>query len=169
MGSGLDAPDFDSAFYGQALPEAAARALQDASAWQADSMRSLGALMRAQCLAPDHPAVLIARYRSHFYGHRWRSARAVAEVALSVGAAPLGLSASWRDVLPFALPGARDDPATRFYLFALKGYAYLSLRLGHDDDGSRALHLLRRLDPQDRVGWTVLESARQRAWESDDE
>jgi hypothetical protein len=61
------------------------------------------------------------------------------------------------------LAGARDEPVTRFYLFTLKGYAYLSLRLGDDTEARDALALLRHLDPDDRVGGALVEAVRQRA------
>ena len=101
------------------------------------SRPQMAALMRAQALAPDHPAVLIALYRHHFYSHRLPPARDVARRALVVGARALELPSLWRDVPRGPLPGARHDPRTRFFLFALKGYAYLSLRLGDAQRGAR--------------------------------
>ncbi|CAD5371935.1 Uncharacterized 19.8 kDa protein in nifW 5'region [Rubrivivax sp. A210] len=163
--------DFDDALLGLALPPGCAEALLEASQLRGDAEREMAALMRAQALAPEHPAVLIAFYRSHFYGHRLRPARDLARRALLAGAAALGLPAVWREVPALALPGARFDATTRFYLFALKGYAYLSLRLGEADEARDALALLRALDPEDRVGAAVLEAVRQRglAGEAEDE
>jgi hypothetical protein len=123
----------------------------------------MAALMRAQAFAPEHPAVLIALYRHHFYGHRLALARDVARRALVVGAAALGLPRVWREVPPLPLPGARHDARTRFCLFALKGFAYLNLRLADDADARDALALLRALDPEDCVGAALLEAARRRA------
>jgi len=62
---------------------------------------------------------------------------------------------------PGALPLITDDEArfnaaARFYLFTLKGYAYLHLRLGHIEAGRLALSTLRQLDPMDRLGGAVL-------------
>lgn len=67
------------------------------------------------------------------------------------------------------MPGARHDARTRFYLFALKGYAYLSLRLGDGAEAADALALLRRLDPDDCVGAALLERVRLRSLQPDDE
>jgi hypothetical protein len=160
-------PDFDAALRGVALPAAAALALQQASALRGDAQAELAALMRAQAAAPEHPAVLIAFYRYHFYGHRLQPARAVARRALVVGARALGLPELWRELPHRALPGARHDPGTRFYLFALKGLAYLSLRLGDGAEARDALALLRALDPEDRIGAALLEGVRQRALRRD--
>jgi hypothetical protein len=156
-------PDFDDAVLGAGLPADVQAALQEAGAHRSDEPRAMAALMRARRLAPEHPAVLIALYRHHFYGHRWSIARDVARQALVAGAAALGLPALWREVPPEPLAGSATDPRTRFYLFALKGYAYLSLRLADPGDAADALALLRRLDPRDDVGGGVLESVRLRA------
>lgn len=155
--------DFDAAVLGQALPPDVEAALSEAGAHRADAVRAMAALMRAQALAPDHPAVLIAFYRHHFYAHRSALARDIARRALVVGAQALGLPAVWRDVPRRALPGARQDASTRFYLFALKGYAYLSLRLADAVEARDALALLRTLDPDDCVGAALLEAVRRRA------
>ena len=90
-------------------------------------------------------------------------ARDVARRALVVGAQALGLPVVWREVPKRALPGARHDAPTRFFLFVLKGYAYLSLRLDDAIEARDALALLRALDPDDWVGAALLEAVRQRA------
>jgi hypothetical protein len=155
--------DLDAAVLGLALPREVEAALREAGAHRADAVRAMAALMRAQTLAPDHPAVLIAFYRHHFYGHRLDLARDVARRALVVAARPLGLPSVWREAPKQPLAGARHDAATRFYLFVLKGYAYLSLRLDDPVEARDALALLRALDPQDCVGAALLEGVRQRA------
>jgi len=157
------AADFDDAVLGSALPHGVEAALREAGALRHEPERAMASLMRAQRLAPDHPAVLIALYRHHFYGHRLRCARDIARKALAVGAAALGLPVVWREVPAHSLPGARHDARTRFYLFTLKGYAYLSLRLRDLREAAEALALLRALDPQDCVGGALLEAARRRA------
>ena len=155
--------DFDAAVLGLALPPAVEQALREAGRNPGDPVQTMAALMRAQALAPDHPAVLIAFYRHHFYGHRLAMARDVARRALVVGAAALALPALWREVPRCPLPGARHDARTRFYLFVLKGYAYLSLRLDDPVEARDALAQLRALDPHDHVGAALLEAVRQRS------
>ncbi len=154
--------DFDDAVLGNGLPAEVELALREAGAARSDPPRAMAALMRACMLAPEHPAVLIAFYRYYFYGHRLRMARAVSRRALVVGARSLGLPLVWREVPDRALPGAADDVATRFYLWVLKGYAYLSLRLDDPVEARAALAKLRALDPDDRVGAALLEAVRQR-------
>lgn len=164
--------DFDAAVLGLGLAPAVEQALREAGAARADAPRAMAALQRASTLAPEHPAVLIAFYRFYFYGHRPRQARAVASQALVVGAGMLGLPVLWREVPEQALPGAAGHAVTRFYLWVLKGYAYLSLRLGDTQEAREALHKLRALDPQDCVGAALLEALRlrrERAADDDDE
>jgi hypothetical protein len=159
--------DFGAAVLGLELPPGVDAALREAGAHRHDPVRAHAALMRAQALAPEHPAVLIALYRYHFFGHRLRLARDVARRALAVGAQALALPAVWRSVPAAALPGARHDARTRFYLFVLKGYAYLSLRLDDAVEARDALALLRALDPNDCVGGALLEAVRRRAGDPD--
>ena len=44
----------------------------------------------------------------------------------------------------------------RFFMFVLKGYAYLQLRLGEYEEGREAAQKLLELDPTDKVGATLL-------------
>ncbi len=40
----------------------------------------------------------------------------------------------------------------RFFLFSLKGYAYLQMRLGRMEEGRLAVAKLLELDPTDKIG-----------------
>ncbi len=161
----MDASDltgFGDAVLGVALPPGVEAALAQAGRHRADPVLAMAALMRANALAPDHPAVLIALYRHYFYDHQFACARDVARRALFVATRAIGLPPIWRQVPPQPLPGARFDAATRFFLFTLKAYAYLCLRLGDAIEARDALALLRALDPEDRVGGALLETVRLR-------
>lgn len=142
--------DFDSAVLGGGLPAEVEALITQAGLVRSDRAQAEPLLMQARALAPDHPATMIALYRFHFYGHRLQEARQVALDALAMARAALGEELKADD------EKARFDAATRFYLFSLKGYAYLSLRLGDTDVGKKALAELQALDPQDRVGGGVL-------------
>ena len=116
-------------------------------------LEALPLLEQARAAAPRHPAPLIALYRFYFYGHQLLQARAVAEDALAIARTALGLN--FGDEPP-SDEQARYDAAVRFYLFTLKGLAYLNLRLGALDEAHLLLGELRRLDPQDHVGGALL-------------
>jgi hypothetical protein len=159
-----DGVAFDDAVLGAGLGAEAEAALRAAGEQRSTNPPlAMALLMRAQALAPEHPAVLIAFYRHHFYGHRLAAARDIARRALRVGALALGLPPVWREVPHQALADARTGARTRFYLFTLKGYAYLSLRLDNNTEARDALVLLRALDPDDCVGGALLEAVRVRA------
>jgi len=115
---------------------------------------ALPLLEQARAAAPRHPAPLIALYRFHFYGHALEKARAVGEDALAVARTALGTD--FGDEPP-SDDAARHDAAVRFYLFTLKGLAYLNMRLGVMDEAQALLRELRRLDPKDHVGGALLQ------------
>jgi tetratricopeptide (TPR) repeat protein len=116
-------------------------------------LEALPLLQQARAAAPRHPAPLIALYRFYFYGPQLAEARAMAEDALAIARTALG--PNFGDEPP-SDDAARHNAAVRFYLFTLKGLAYLNLRLGDLDEARLMLGELRRLDPQDRVGGALL-------------
>lgn len=144
---------FDDAALGHGLPAPVEALIARAGQLRHRPHEAEPLLLEARRAAPRHPATLIALYRFYFYGHRLADARALAVEALAVAREALGPDFG---SAPPSETQARFDASVRFYLFALKGYAYLSLRLGELDDGRAALIELRRLDPQDRVGGAVL-------------
>jgi tetratricopeptide (TPR) repeat protein len=155
---------------GGELPEAVDRHLRAAGRHYADDARALEHLAAAAELAPAHPAVLIGRYRFFFYKGRWADALAVAGECLAWAARLLGLPADWRDTRPQQAEfGAYHAVPARFYLFTLKGYAYLSLRLDRLAEGQAAARKLLELDPADRVGGQVLLDVLRRREAGDDD
>ena len=56
----------------------------------------------------------------------------------------------------------------RFYLFTLKGYAYLQMRLGNLEEGRAAVMKLLELDPSDKIGARVLLEVLERVGQDDD-
>lgn len=114
---------------------------------------ALPLLEQARAEAPRHPAPLIALYRFHFYGHQLAQARAVGEDALAIARTALG--PDFGDTPPLD-EATRSDAAVRFYLFTLKGLAYLNMRLGDMDEAQLMLKELRRLDPKDHIGGALL-------------
>lgn len=156
---------FDAAVLGGGLCPEAQDLIARAGACRQDVAQASALLDEAEALAPDHPAVLIARYRFHFYGHRLQQARAIATQALKLARRALRREMLGQvDVSPVPSDEqVRFDAAVRFYLFSLKGHAYLCLRLGDIGEGRLALDELRRLDPNDRLGGSLLAEVLQRA------
>ncbi|MCJ2179101.1 hypothetical protein [Novosphingobium album (ex Hu et al. 2023)] len=114
-------------------------------------------LFRAESIAPDHAAVLIALYRFYFYKGRLSEALDIARVCVEKAMRLNVLGDDWRRVrAEDATFGEWEALLPRFFLFSLKGYAYLSMRLGKLDEGREAAEKLLELDPRDRIGAKVL-------------
>ena len=76
----------------------------------------------------------------------------------------------WREVRSSdAAFGDYGAVLPRFYLFTLKAYAYLSMRLGHLAEGRAMVMKLLDLDPSDKVGAKVLLGILDRIGRDDDE
>jgi len=146
-----------SPVFGGGLPPEAERLLKEAGASYVDSDLALAALREARRLAPDHAAVLIGLYRFFFYKGRLKEARDIAETCLLRAAIDNSLPLDWRLVQRGQAEFASfDAPLARFFMFVLKGYAYLNMRLGDLDEGRAAVEKLLGLDPSDRVGARLL-------------
>lgn len=98
---------------------------------------------------PGHIAVLIGNYRFAFYSGKLSEARDWALACLAAVAEKAGFPKEWSSVCPpEKRERARDDPLFRLYLFALKAYGYLEIRLGETERGLAALRKLEELDPE---------------------
>ncbi len=114
-------------------------------------------LFAAEAIAPDHAAVLIALYRFYFYKGRLSEALDVARACVAKALRLNVLGDNWRRVQPGEAPfGEWEALLPRFFLFSLKGYAYLSMRIGFLEEGREAALKLLELDPRDRIGARVL-------------
>lgn len=114
-------------------------------------------LKAAQDSAPDHAAVLIGQYRFYFYKGCLREALYVAQLCLKKAARESGLPENWRDVSAAeANFSAYEEMLPRFYLFTLKAYGYLQMRLGNLEEGGAIVRKLLELDASDKIGARVL-------------
>ena len=113
--------------------------------------------------------MLIGLYRFYFYKGRLAECLEVARICLAKAQRETNLPADWRDVAPEdALFGRYEALMPRFFLFTLKGYAYLHMRLGNLAEGRAAAEKLLQLDPADRIGARVLIDVLDRAEAGDD-
>lgn len=162
----------DSACLGGVLPTAVADDLQKAAASYHQDEVADSFLSQAYARAPDHPAVHIALYRFYFYKNRLEEALKVGERCLAKTAVDLGLPRNWRDIAPdhpvFARHAESYAPAPRFFLFTLKGCAYLNMRLGYLELGEALLAKLIALDPADRLNGSVLRGVLDRMGKDDE-
>ena len=145
------------ALLGRGLPSEAEHHLWEAGlSYHLDNIAERH-LREAEALAPDHAAVLIGLYRFYFYKGRLAEALAVARRCLLKAAQENNLPADWRSVRAGdAEFGRYENILPRFFLFSLKGYAYLQMGLGETDEGRLAVQKLLELDPTDKIGARVL-------------
>jgi hypothetical protein len=159
-----------AALLGYGLPDEAENHLWQASQSYHDEKVAEAHLREAEAIAPDHAAVLIGLYRFYFYKGRLADALTVARTCLQKAGRENNFSTDWRCVQPGDAAFDRyEEILPRFFLFSLKGYAYLQMRLGNLEEGRRAAGKLLELDSGDKIGARVLlEIADRREVEDDD-
>jgi tetratricopeptide (TPR) repeat protein len=159
-----------AAVLGGGLPEAAKEHLRAAGQTYHRDALAEWHLREAQASAPDHAAVLIGLYRFYFHKNRLPEALEIARLCLRKAAADNHLPADWRAVRPHDADfGSYEAVLPRFFLFSLKGYAYLQMRLGDMAEGRAAVTKLLELDPGDMMGARVLEGILDRGGKNDDD
>lgn len=163
-----------SAVLGAGLPVEAEHYLCMAGQAYANDAVAERHLRRAREIAPDHAAVLIALYRFYFYKGRLDEALEIACTCLAKAAVDIGLApklgSDWRLVTQQDAPfGSYDSILPRFYLFTLKGYAYLQMRTGNVIEGRDAAMKLLELDPDNKLGATVLLNVLDRMGKADED
>jgi tetratricopeptide (TPR) repeat protein len=154
---GLEDALLASPLLGGALADDAERHLQRAALSYHLTDVAETHLRAAHVLAPDHAAVLIAFYRFYFYKGRLFEALQMARACIRKALQENRLPPDWRMVRASDAPfGEWEALVPRFFLFSLKGYAYLSMRLGDLAEGRLAVEKLLELDARDRIGARVL-------------
>ena len=117
-----------------------------------------GFLLEAYALAPRNLTVLVGLYRFYYYQHRYADALGIAHVAMQTVAPKIDFPDEWQalDMNTLGCGVLKSMGLVRFYLLALKGAGYLSLRLGEFEAGLRMLRKVRELDEADRLGAKLL-------------
>ena len=161
--------ELENACLGFGLPADAEQAIRLAGAAYHAEAEAERHVLRAFELAPGHPATHIALYRFYFYRNRLAEALAVGLRCLDYAASINALPPDWRAVAPGQADFGNYSALPRFYLFTLKGCAYLSLRLGKLEQGGAMLAKLMELDASDKVGGSVLRGVLDRLGQDDDD
>ncbi len=149
----------DVMYFDEPLPAVVQSLLDEAAAHyraepDAESDPAEQCLRRADTLAPDHLAVLVALYRFYYYRQRYAETLRVADRAIVVACRRLGLDDDWRRLTTDDLEhaGERSMAMTRFLLLALKGAGWLLLRLDAPGDAVERLLPVVAVDPDNRLG-----------------
>lgn len=159
-----------NAYLGEGLPAEAERHIMLAGTFYHLGDVAETHLLEAEAIAPGHVGVLIGLYRFYFYKGQLEKALDIASKCLKKAAEENGFSVDYRDVVATdAVFDRYDDMRPRFFLFSLKGYAYLQMRLGNFEEGLKAVEKLLELDPSDKIGSGILLEIVQRAKYDNDE
>ncbi len=157
-------------YYDGLVPEAAERHLHLAARSYADDAVAERYLKEAIEIAPEHVAVHLGLYKFYFYKGRLREALDVALACLRLSAKSLNLDSDWENVQGTQAEfGCFDASQARFYMFVLKAYGYLLLRLGDIAGGEKVLAKLLELDPSDRIQAKILLEVLQKKDDDDDD
>jgi len=151
----MDLLDFEAQDLYFEQPELAAvtQLLQQASRDYADGTAELP-LLQAYFLAPQSLNVLVALNRFYYHQHRLEEALAATEKALVLIAEPLNFPTQWQQLTPELLAQVAPEQLTRLrlYLFALKSFGFLNMRLLRLALSQRVFEKLVELDDKDRIG-----------------
>lgn len=130
----------------------ASAALANAGRARSDPANAERAVMKALALAPDDVETRLAAYRFYFYNHRLAEALPHAADLVEQMARRLNVATDWRLVRPGDAAFTGFEEAPSLYLQALLAWGYGSVRLGHTEEGCRALEKVAELDLHDRFG-----------------
>lgn len=152
--------DGSGCYFEEALHEEVQQLLDAAAESYDDENEDLAELLllRAFMRQPESLTVLVGLYRFYFYRHRLHEALQVADRAMQVSGQAVGFTRGWAELQPPDLEGLAGAKVTmgRFYLFSLKGAGYMNMRVGEMELGTAQLRKVRELDPEDRLGASVL-------------
>jgi hypothetical protein len=155
----MDLLDFqgEDMYFDQPLGADTDRLLREAAATYGEEAAE-HSLLRAYFLEPEHLTVLVALYRYFYYRHRYAESLVVAERAIALAGRHLGVGSDWRNIDGQTLGSAvlTSMTLTRFLLLAIKGAAYLKLRLGDAAGALERLEKIAPLDTSNRLGLTEL-------------
>lgn len=145
-------------YFEEELTDEVRQLLDDAAESYGNEERAELLLQQAMIKAPKSLTVMVALYRFYFYRHRLDETLEVAARAMRLSGSALGLNCDWPELKlkDFDRQAAGKVTTGRFYLFALKGAGYINMRLGELELGTAQLRKVSELDPEDRLGASVL-------------
>jgi tetratricopeptide (TPR) repeat protein len=111
-------------------------------------------LLKAYFLAPKSLNVLVALNRFYYYQHRLEEALAATGKALAVIRPLVAFPENWCDLQPEHITQTSAELLTqvRLYLFTLKAFGFLNMRLERLDLSQAIFEKLVELDSKDRIG-----------------
>lgn len=123
---------------------------------------------QALALAPDELEIHVAFYKFYFYQKYLAEAEQVARQTLCKAAELTGLPADWRRLRKEFASWISPDSPVRYYLYTLKALGFIALRQEKLSLAHELLDKLLELDPDDRVGGSVIKTLANRMSEGDE-
>lgn len=132
--------------------------LQQAVASANDFEKARSFLYQARDLDPDQLEVYVALYKFCFYRGYLSEAQQVALDALEAAARRGEFDKRWLNLEVDTTDWTVEEGPARTYLYSLKALGFIRLRIGNMEGAKEVLKSLCKLDPDDRVGGSVIMS-----------
>ncbi len=142
--------------FGMNIPEHVNHFLQLAAQKPSDKVWAESHLKRALEEGPDQIEVYVALYKHYCYSGCFDEAAVMVDTALMKAVEQAGVERDWRLLDADATDWSLVDGLARLLLYSLKALAFISLRQGALAMANEALDKLLQLDPEDRVGASVV-------------
>ena len=140
------------------VPVPVRQMVQQAIANYEDHAVAEGLFKQALELAPAEMEIYVAFYKFYFYQKYLKEAEQVALQTLHKAAELTALPADWRYLnREFAHWSSPDSPV-RYYLYTMKALGFIALRQERLALAHEILDKLAELDPEDRVGGSVVKA-----------
>lgn len=124
-----------------------------------DNSEAENLLWEARAEDPTSLPVYFALYKFYANCKRFDRAERAARLALAESARQAGMPSDWEKLSRSPIRhSVYATEAGLFYLFSLKALAFIKLRRQHLQEAGEILRHLRRLDPEDRSGGSVVAS-----------
>jgi len=146
----------DGVLFGLNIPERVNAFLQAAALRPGDTAWAEENIKQALAENPEQLETYVAMYKLYCYRGRFDEAESMARTALEKAAIQAGVERDWRALTAASADWSQSDGPARLLLCSLKALAFISLRQQQWSRAGEILELLKRLDPQDRVGASVV-------------
>ena len=150
------------------VPVPVRQMVQQAIASYEDKPMAEQLFKQALQLAPDEMEIYVAFYKFYFYQKYLAEAEEVAQQTLYKVAELTGLPADWRRFKKEFANWTSPDSPVRYYLYTMKALGFIALRQEKLSLAHEILDKLVELDPDDRVGGSVIKTLANRLSEGDE-
>lgn len=140
--------------------------LESAMKNYADRDKSETLLQQAFSIDPTVLDTYVVYYKFYFYHRLLSNAEQWVYLALEKASIQGEFDHRWEKLAPTSACWDTLEGPERIYLYSLKALAFLRMKQGDFQLPKVVLNKLEELDPQDQVGWSVVEQMRARLCEN---